>query len=494
LRELIVKRKKLSIVVVVLVLAAMTIAPWAFILLSGVTRADLNSARDLNARIDKELRAIETVPNQSGSGDAEGIATVGRTSDPNSGVPQENQQTEIQGDDTAVIEEMYKVFISDPVMSVQTVDPDLKTENGARLRNVMRVINGIAPPEQFQADWNQFLQHHGPNFERFHHLWIIINGLESLDSLRVPQAGGEEWRYFNFYLGHLARNRVRELKSAKDTRSLAKFLIEAWTRPVVSLSVRYYIDLEDLQFRRSDWEGLDWSSAIPNDYYPIYRREEVIREWDQAARSDQQQFYERFRPLKKRLAYHFDPKPWQRVKWGVRSLVDYGNYYEEKTRWRRRVFGELMAAVTYEDCLRISHELPVQVRRQSYVTLVEGKIVPDPAVFLRDEWYKYKELRVLDAALRVSRGEIIPTKPDVNTPFYFPFGIFRVIALNETNRYQMQLFNEKHAWADYMNLHKLEAFKGEIIAYLNFRTAEPLVQGVIEDADLAFVNPKGSSN
>lgn len=479
------KRKKLSLWIAFGVLGALIVSPWIFVIATGVTGARKERAEALNREIESVL--AELPPPNAAESNKERMSSLDRG---------EAANPPIDSELAALVESMYRDFAADTTFFTPRLDPTYEKDFGQRMRNILSVINLGRPPEQVPQDWAYFLENHGKNIERLPSLWerTRAQSITAFDELKPLGAAPGDWTLFKQYMDYLGQYYSRQYVADGDTRQLAEHLVAGiyvgrllHNNPMACDLVRNqyrYFEYARIPFRRTDWDGLDWSGIFPPDHHPVFDRNDLIRRWDAEARKDQEQYRIDYEPLKRRMDYHVGIGNWARIKWSARSIYEYGSRYDEITRWRGRVMERLRVSESFDDVFAISQELPYRERFQVSTWTTTGKIVYDPALLVRPAWTRNLNIRLLDAALRIMRGETIPDNPEVESPFYFPWAEFRLIDMGE-GKYQLQLHNAEHPWqGSIANSRDVKQFRGREEGRFIFYMAEPPAQPAIPEREL----------
>lgn len=189
-------------------------------------------------------------------------------------------------------------------------------------------------------------------------------------------------------------------------------------------------------FRRGDWAGLDWSPLLAPSKEPDIA--DSTKKWDQDSAWEQEHFLEDSKTLSKRFDYNYTLSQRDYLLWGIRFSLSCGHIYDQMTDWREKGHDFLAQPRSYEEVREFFSELPILRRRiiggagHGPESKIESRtLLKDPSdEFLGSVWIVLQG-RFVDMALRLLRGETIPSNPSRESPFFATGYSCRVVKISE---------------------------------------------------------------
>lgn len=382
----------------------------------------------------------------------------------------------------------------------------------------------------YAGDLTRFLEIHKENLDRIEQVYAHADEWDAVRQWAVqsfaapdPSAKGKilarfPWDGFEDYLFHLVLFQIH-FASAGNTQELARgfvaaiplalamkghqtapnedrFALRQWSywQPFPS---RLYNCLENTlregpAFHRGDWAGLDWSALLRLSWKPPDTFE-FRKNWDEAAARAEADYLKQNGALPDRFHYHYTNSIPAYLFWGTRFALASGRLADEMTEWREKGHQFIGQPRTYEEIAEFFRSMPVMKRRVYQggastagwlsrfkgegTAMEESLILPDPMEVYLQGSYEDANMHLLDAALRLLRGEVIPEKPESGSPFFVMGRSLRITrshydASRDAHFYTLAL--------DYDPPHrKLANHSGPFFDQgIYFKSAEPLVQPV----------------
>ena len=444
--------------------------------LMGITPIRYQRARKLDLRLHgRELKAVIPQP---------GSANPATTESPKVKAPQPGHQEQVKlsyadEDGRQLLLSMMEIYQKYNGKSIQY--------GNAGYRNYADDFMASHPGD------DQRVAQHQANINRLDQL-LATRDLWTPDA---PWTGDPNFRLYLLTLGLL---RLRPAWQAGDTHALAQGIVDLipladmltpesereysnlywrWPTPMYALYEFLIASLDNPKFAyaASDWSHLDWSPLLKAVKPVSFQM--IADAYDLEASRTQEIFRQLTRDPISRFIYLRSEGDWDFFAKGIQFTFQAGSIYDQLTTWREHAHAAITQATSLEVIFKLAGDNPIKLVPNSSSNPTGG---PDPVNLTWRLTSNPGRLQMMDAALRLLRGDPIVNTPDgtlrMSGGQFGVLGCPMALSPDGDHRYRIcfRLTGSLEKIVDSTPEYRIYRQMLSILGGLRFRTREPLPQ------------------